>query len=58
MKDPLTRRGFIRNAAVGSATLTWLGAQHAPQAHAVQDVLEVVSERGDRLQAEHAGDAL
>lgn len=34
MKDPLTRRGFIRNAAVSSATLTWLGAQHAPQAYA------------------------
>ena len=34
MKDPLTRRGFIRNAAVSSATLTWLGAQHLPQAYA------------------------
>src|SRR5258706_2699932 len=28
MNNPLTRRGFIRNAAVGSAALTWLGARH------------------------------
>src|SRR5437870_5267011 len=28
MKDPLTRRGFIRSAAVGSAALSWLGARH------------------------------
>src|SRR2546423_12615425 len=34
MKDTLTRRGFIRNAAVGSAALTWLGARHAPEAFA------------------------
>ncbi len=34
MKDTLTRRGFLRNAAVGSAALTWLGARHAPQAFA------------------------
>jgi len=34
MKNSLTRRGFIRNAAVGSAALTWLGARHAPQAFA------------------------
>src|SRR5947199_8310124 len=34
MKNSLTRRGFIRNAAVGSAVLTWLGARHAPQAFA------------------------
>jgi perosamine synthetase len=27
MKTSLTRRGFIRNAAVGSAALTWLGAR-------------------------------
>src|ERR1043166_8976351 len=32
MKDSLTRRGFIRNAAVGSAALTWLSTRHAPQA--------------------------
>src|SRR2546428_950096 len=34
MKEPLTRRGFIRNAAVGSAALTWLSARHAPQVFA------------------------
>src|SRR2546423_15502193 len=34
MKDTLTRRGCIRNAAVGSAALTWLGARHAPEAFA------------------------
>src|SRR5262245_54255451 len=34
MKDALTRRGFIRNAAVGSAALTWLSGRHAPQAFA------------------------
>src|SRR2546429_701484 len=34
MKNSLTRRGFIRNAAVGSAALTWLGARHAPEAFA------------------------
>ncbi len=34
MKTPLTRRGFIRNAAVGSAALTWLSARHAPRAFA------------------------
>jgi dTDP-4-amino-4,6-dideoxygalactose transaminase len=34
MKNSLTRRGFIRNAAVGSAALTWLSARHAPQAFA------------------------
>src|SRR2546426_12827816 len=34
MKNSLTRRGFIRNAAVGSAALTWLGAHHAPEAFA------------------------
>src|SRR6266404_3380829 len=32
MKAPLTRRGFIRNAAVGSAALTWLSARQAPDA--------------------------
>jgi dTDP-4-amino-4,6-dideoxygalactose transaminase len=31
MKTPLTRRGFIRNAAVGSAALGWLNAEHAPR---------------------------
>src|SRR5256885_12710883 len=36
MKDSLTRRGFIRNAAVGSAALTWLSARHAPQAFATE----------------------
>lgn len=34
MKKPLTRRGFIRNAAVGSAALTWLSAKHAPRVFA------------------------
>ena len=34
MKDSVTRRGFIRNAAIGSAALTWLSARHAPQAFA------------------------
>src|SRR5437773_9314692 len=28
MKETLTRRGFIRNAAVGSAALTWFSARH------------------------------
>ena len=31
MKTFLTRRGFIRNAAVGSAALTWLGAVRPPR---------------------------
>jgi dTDP-4-amino-4,6-dideoxygalactose transaminase len=30
MKDELTRRGFVRTAATGSAALTWLGAGRAP----------------------------
>lgn len=30
MKNPLTRRRFIRHAAAGSAALTWLGAGNAP----------------------------
>lgn len=34
MKEPLSRRGFIRNAAAGSAALTWLNASNAPQAFA------------------------
>src|SRR6185436_7010032 len=29
MKNSLTRRGFIRNAAVGSAALTWIGTRNA-----------------------------
>jgi len=34
MKDPLTRRKFIRQTAVGSAGLTWLSSHHAPMAFA------------------------
>jgi perosamine synthetase len=34
MKQPLTRRGFMRNAAVGSAALTWLNTRQAPHAFA------------------------
>src|SRR5437879_4604409 len=34
MKNHLTRRGFIRRAAVGSAALTWLGSRHPPMAFA------------------------
>lgn len=30
MKDHLTRRGFVRTAAAGSAALTWLSARRAP----------------------------
>jgi dTDP-4-amino-4,6-dideoxygalactose transaminase len=30
MKNHLTRRGFIRNAAAGSAVLTWLSARRGP----------------------------
>src|ERR1043165_10149892 len=36
MKSDLTRRGFIRNAAVGSAALTWLSARHAPEVFAAE----------------------
>ncbi len=36
MKDSLTRRQFIRNAAAGSAALTWLGAGQAPFAMAAE----------------------
>jgi len=32
MKNSLTRRGFIRSAAAGSAALTWLSARQAPMA--------------------------
>jgi perosamine synthetase len=31
MKENLTRRGFIRHAAAGSAAITWLGASQAPR---------------------------
>jgi dTDP-4-amino-4,6-dideoxygalactose transaminase len=34
MKNPLTRRGFIQQAAAGSAALTWLGASQTPLAFA------------------------
>ncbi|MCX7826613.1 MAG: DegT/DnrJ/EryC1/StrS family aminotransferase, partial [Verrucomicrobiae bacterium] len=34
MKNYLTRRGFIRNAAAGSAVLTWLSAQRGPNVFA------------------------
>ncbi|MSU64442.1 MAG: hypothetical protein EXS31_18980 [Pedosphaera sp.] len=30
MKNHLTRRGFIQQAAAGSAALTWLGTGRAP----------------------------
>ncbi len=36
MKNHLTRRGFIRTAAAGSAALTWLSAQRAPQVFAAE----------------------
>src|SRR5262245_61885210 len=36
MKDTLTRRGFIRRAAVGSAALTCLSARRAPTALATE----------------------
>src|SRR6185436_10088363 len=36
MKNSLTRRGFIRSAAVSSAALTWLSARQAPQAFATE----------------------
>src|SRR5262245_53369856 len=34
MKTSLTRRGFIRHAAAGSAALTWLSSRLAPMAFA------------------------
>jgi len=34
MKDSMTRRGFVRTAAAGSAALTWLGARGAPRVFA------------------------
>ncbi|MBN2508337.1 MAG: DegT/DnrJ/EryC1/StrS family aminotransferase [Verrucomicrobia bacterium] len=36
MNSSLTRRGFIRCAAAGSAALSWLGARRAPAAHAAE----------------------
>jgi dTDP-4-amino-4,6-dideoxygalactose transaminase len=36
MNDHLTRRGFIRHAAAGSAALTWLGAGRAPNVFAAE----------------------
>lgn len=36
MKDPITRRRFIRNAAASSAALTWLGTGQAPNAFAAE----------------------
>jgi len=37
MKDPLTRRGFIRRAAAGSAALTWFSSRRSPMAFAAED---------------------
>ena len=36
MKSVLTRRGFIRHAAAGSAALTWLSSRRAPMAFAAE----------------------
>jgi len=36
MKNYLTRRGFIRHAAAGSAALTWLSSRRAPMAFAAE----------------------
>jgi dTDP-4-amino-4,6-dideoxygalactose transaminase len=36
MKNQVTRRGFIRMAAAGSAALSWLGARRAPTAFAAE----------------------
>ncbi|MBN2474029.1 MAG: DegT/DnrJ/EryC1/StrS family aminotransferase [Pirellulales bacterium] len=36
MKNDLTRRAFVRNAAAGSAALTWLGAGRAPTVFAAE----------------------
>src|SRR5438045_1837969 len=36
MKNPLTRRGFIRHAAAGSAALTWLSSGGAPLGFATE----------------------
>ncbi len=37
MGNDLTRRGFVRTAAAGSAALTWLGGRPAPTASAADD---------------------
>src|SRR3989449_3208621 len=36
MKNSLTRRGFIRQAAAGSAALTWLSSGRAPRVFAAE----------------------
>ncbi|MBM3889588.1 MAG: DegT/DnrJ/EryC1/StrS family aminotransferase, partial [Verrucomicrobia bacterium] len=36
MKNPLSRRGFIRTAAAGSAALTWLNARRGPNVFAAE----------------------
>ncbi len=36
MKNSLTRRGFIRTAAAGSAAITWLSARRAPTVFAAE----------------------
>lgn len=36
MKKPISRRGFIRTAAAGSAALTWIGSGHIPQIFAAE----------------------
>ncbi len=36
MKDNLTRRGFVRAAAAGSAALTWFGTRRAPTVFAAE----------------------
>lgn len=36
MKNQVTRRGFVRMAAAGSAALSWLGAHRAPTVFAAQ----------------------
>src|SRR5205809_6876581 len=36
MKNHLTRRGFIRRAAAGSAAMTWLGSRRPPLAFAAE----------------------
>ena len=36
MKDNLTRRGFVRAAAAGSAALTWFGTRRAPMVFAAE----------------------
>lgn len=36
MNNPLTRRGFIRHSAVGSAALSWLSTRRAPMTFAAE----------------------